>query len=42
MKRILTNILYTVIALVLGLLLLVPSDETQESKKTPSSCILLR
>ncbi|WP_298789495.1 TPM domain-containing protein [uncultured Campylobacter sp.] len=33
MKRILTNILYTVIALVLGLLLLVPSDETQEPQK---------
>lgn len=33
MKRILTNILYTVIALVLGLLLLVPSDETQGPQK---------
>ena len=33
MKRILTNILYVVIALVLGLLLLGPSDETQEPQK---------
>jgi beta-propeller domains of methanol dehydrogenase-type len=33
MKRILTNILYTVIALVLGLLLVGPSDETQEPQK---------
>jgi beta-propeller domains of methanol dehydrogenase-type len=33
MKRILTNILYTVIALVLGLLLIGPSDETQEPQK---------
>lgn len=33
MKRILTNILYVVIALVLGLLLLGPSDETQEPQE---------
>ena len=32
-KRILTNILYTVVALVLGLLLLGPSEETQEPQK---------
>ena len=36
MKRILTNILYVVIALVLGLLLLGPSDETQEPQKIAS------
>ena len=33
MKRILTNILYVVIALALGLLLLGPSDETQEPQE---------
>lgn len=33
MKRILINTLYVVIALVLGLLLVGPSDETQESQK---------
>lgn len=33
MKRILINTLYVVIALVLGLLLLAPSDETQEPQK---------
>ena len=36
MKRILINTLYVVIALVLGLLLLGPSDETQEPQKIAS------